>query len=314
MKAWMRFLLLAFLVFGFSFSQTSVFADEISPELQATFAPGADGKSVNLSTSIRIPTSGVGNVGSNSANRVGPLIWRWQIIPVPAESVLANGCDPNTQAPPNTDAKLGPQSSTGALTYGFYVDRNSGQISNQTYYCRETGSSLIPNFIPQAPTYSQIWNAIYSQAFNDQSISSGAYIAPKSPGLTGLPTNIWIQFPSGQTISRDVTINGFRIIAQAKVTEVSILSRSPKGLQIQVARLTPSSSGFIDGGSFEKPAAITKFRSVGRYIITTGVIWTADNATLSGPGIATISVPLGSIRIEINREYDVQELIPAITK
>lgn len=314
MRAWMRFSIFVVL-FSLLFGNSASFADELSPELNATFSPGADGRSVTLSTSVRIPTYGNSNVaGTESAYSLSPLVWYRYYVPVPSTSSV-NGCDPQTQSPPSSNTVLGSASDTGILVNGIYRNRTTGEIVYESYYCLEPGDSAVPGFVPQVPTYAQIWNALYSKAFQDGSTSSGAYIAPASPGLTGLPTNIWAQFPDGQSISRNEPLpGGFRIRATATITEVSIFSTSPKGSIKSLANLSPNNSGKIEGGSFDDPAVIEIFSTKGKYQISTGIIWTANNAILSGPNIEPISVPLGSIRIEINREYEVHQLLPGLTK
>lgn len=313
MRARMR-ISIFFIVVVSMFSPVSVYS--IDADLNSTFSPGADGRSVSLSNSIRISDIvGSRDEGHESAYQISPYVWGKDFVPVPSESAAANGCDPKTQAPSGTSAVLGQQSDTGVLVYGYYRSRSTGDLEYESYYCLQAGSPAIPSFVPQVPTYAQIWNAIYSEAFNDSSKSSGAYIAPYSPGLTGLPSNIWAEFPSGQTISRDVALpGGFRVQATAEIDEVSIFLTSPKGNKKTLARLKPGASGTINGGSFENPATIHIFSTKGSYLISTGIIWTAHSATLSGPNIGTITVPLGSIRLEINREYEVGQLLPGVTK
>ncbi len=293
-------------------------AFSIDPELNATLAPGADGQSVSLSTSVRIPTAGSssGDPANPTARRVGPLIWSSQYIPTP--SATTPTCDPaqSIDSQP-AGTVLGPSSETGILTFGVLKNRSTGAVVRSALYCREPSMSATtpPSFIPAPPTYAQIWQAVYSQAFSDASRSSGAYVAPASPGLTGLPTNIWAQFPDGQSLTRDVTLaNGYRLRATAQITQVGIMTTSPTGRQTTLVTMSPSSGGAIEGGSFENPAATHVFSTVGDYVISTAVTWSADNATLTGPGIGTLSVPIGSVRLEINRNYNVQQLRPGLTK
>ena len=102
--------------------------------------------------------------------------------------------------------------------------------------------------------------------------------------------------------------------ASAYISQVSIFVRNEKGSTNNIANLASNGTGLISGGSFENPMTVYRFKTKGNYQISTGIIWTGRNATLSGPGFGPISIPLGSIRLEINRDYDVQELKPAITK
>ncbi len=168
--------------------------------------------------------------------------------------------------------------------------------------------------IPTPPTYADIWNAVFSEAFTDAAKSSGAYVAPAAPGLTGLPTKIWAQFPNGQSISRDVTINGYRIQATAVISEVHIAIVTPKGSRTTLVTLHPNDSSQISAGSFEHPNAQYVFRYSGTHVISTDIAWTADTATLSGPDIGTLSVPIGSVRLEINRDYPVEQMRPGLTR
>ena len=319
MKAWMRIFLLLLFLASALIPQAPAFSDEISPELEARFAPGSDGRSVYLSTSIRIPSSN-SNSGSGTpgnSQTVGPLIRRTSAI----YTFPTGDCDPTIPSVLPLPVPTGliqwglPATGSGRLLFSTLVNRNTGEIIGASVFCEGFPFVNGQSLIQPVPTYAQIWNAVYSEAFEDSSISSGAYIAPASPGLTGLPAIVWAQFPGGQTIERDVAVaGGYRIQATARISEVRIFATSPKGNQKTLARLSPNFSGNIDGGSFEDPAAITKFGTVGQYEISTGIIWTADSATLSGSNIGPISVPLGSIRIEINREYEVRQLRPAITK
>ena len=288
----------------------------IDADLNASLAPGADGKSVTLSTAVRIPSSGSNNSSpAENLNRVGPLVWSAQYVPVPSDNAVV-GCDPSLQVQnPNPNAVLGPAADVGPLRYGQLKNRVTGDVVYETYYCPQPGGSSIPSYVPIPPTYSDIWSAVYSEAFTDQSIGSGAYVAPSSPGLTGLPTHIWAQFPNGQTIVRDVSFpGGYRLQASASIVEVNIISKSPKGRETKLASLKTSDQDGIDGGSYENPVAIHKFSTKGEFQISTGIVWSANDATLSGPAIGTIRVPIGSIRIEINRNYDVQELMPVLVK
>lgn len=296
-------------------------AYSIDEELNATLAPGADGRSVYLSTSYRIPIAhSSGGSGGLNAARLSPIIEKYSLPiaifldPFPIDRRVP--CDPQSFVSTETLVVpvVGPAPGEGTVFIRSLTDRASGENISYTSHCLLPSQARDPNVV-SPPTYAQIWNAVYTQAFNDSSISSGAYIAPKSPGLTGLPTNIWAQFPGGQSISRDVTVaGGFRIQATANISEVSISLAPQSGSQSTLVRLVPGLNGEINGGSFENPATVYKFRSTGSYVVSTGVIWSAENATLSGPGIGTIVVPLGSIRLEINRDYEVQELLPAITK
>ncbi|HMS24523.1 MAG TPA: hypothetical protein PKB15_02365 [Acidimicrobiia bacterium] len=323
-KAWMRISI--FVVVLTAIASLSSPAFSIDPDVNARLAPGADGQSVTLTTSVSIPSanSSSGTPGSNSASRVGPLRWSAQKTRYVDENsrfgiiVLQTvPCDPaQFVAPSGTYLTSLPANGTGTVYSGILSNRVTGVRVSTTIYCKAPRVPVTrpPASVSTPPTYGEIWNALYSTSFQNSARSSGAYVAPASPGLTGLPTNIWAQFPDGQTINRDVTLpNGYRLRATVRITQVQVLTTSPSGRRTTLVTLAPNGSGSIDGGSFENPAAVHVFSTVGNYQITTGVIWSGGNATLSGPGIGTISVPVGSIRLEINRAYVVNQLRPALT-
>lgn len=299
----------------------------IDPDINSRLAPGADGQSVSLSTSVRIPGghSSSQTPGSNNARRVGPLVWSAQQSTIGIEDsrgvityspIVA--CDPDVFVPQN-DAQLNsvPLYGEGTVYVGTLANRATGAEISTYLYCKGPAVPVtrVPAGIPVPPTFANIWQAVYSDAFDDASTSSGAYVAPAAPGLTGLPTLVWAQFPNGQSITRDVDLpNGYHINATATIDEVSIMTTTPNGVQKTLAVLTPNATGIIDGGSFENPSATHIFRITGTHIITTAIIWNADLATLTGPGIGAIIVPIGSVRLELNRNYPVQELRPGLTQ
>jgi len=322
MKARMLILFSGLLI---TFLSVSVSSYSVDPSVNAKLAPGADGKSVNLSTSIRIPSahSTAGSSGSNPKS-VGPLVWRAEVARIGLEDsrgwityVSRVACNPNTFVPVDRmRALLGQQSGSGVIYLGRMTNRTTGAVVRSTYYCKgpRVATTAFPRGVAVPPTYEQIWQAMYNQAFINSASSSGAYVAPASPGLTGLPTKIWSQFDGGQRIIRDVTFpGGYRLQASAYISEVTLSVVSGSSVKT-LASLRPEANGIIRGGSFENPHAQYVFRRVGDYVIRSGIIWTANNATLTGPNIAPISVPVGSVRLEINREYRVGELKPAITK
>ena len=277
--------------------------------LNASFAPGADGKSVSQSTSVDFPEQFqdqnsepvVGGAQSSSPIRLDRITLR--------ESNTSN--DPVICNNAVIDGQL---YNSGIRAVAIYVSTTTGKEVDRRNFCfKPNGNELSNPSTP--PTYAQMWQELYSKGFLDQAKSSGAFVAPKSPGLTGLPTNIWAQFPDGQVISRRANFKGGYVLnASAYISKVSIFIRKAGGSYTTISNLTSDGSGQINGGSFENPASIYKFRSKGNYEISTGVIWTGRNATLTGPGFGPVSIPLGSIRLEINRDYEVQELKPAITK
>lgn len=324
-KAWMRISIFIVLITAIACFSSPAYS--IDPDVNARLAPGADGQSVTLTTSVSIPSanSSSGTPGSNRASRVGPLRWSAQKTRYVDEDsrfgiiVLQSvQCDPAQFEPPTgTYLTSLPVTGAGTVYSGIISNRVTGARISTTIYCKAPRVPVTrpPANVSTPPTYGEIWNALYSTSFQNSARSSGAYIAPSSPGLTGLPTNIWAQFPDGQTIDRDVSLpNGYRIRATVRITQVQVLTTSPSGRRTTLVTLAPNGSGSIDGGSFENPAAAHKFSTAGNYLITTGVIWTGNTATLSGPDIGTISVPVGSIRLEINRSYVVNQLRPALTK
>lgn len=317
MVAWMRILVFVF-VSIFVFSPSSLYA--IEPDLNSTMAPGADNESVTTSESVKFPPahSSIGSSPTGTGNRrnLTPLVWSFSYLPSPVSSP-DDSCDPSTVATQSNSIEptpeVGPALQGGVLRHEVLRNRNTGEIVRQAYACYI--ANVTGNFISTPPSFEDIWRAIYQQAFNGSATSSGAFVAPRSPGLTGLPTNIWAQFPDGQELTRVVTFpGGYVLNASIFISEVSIFTRDDQGSTRTLATLNPNASGRIDGGSFEAPASVYRFRTTGIYEISTGIVWTGRNTTLSGPGISTISIPIGSVRLEINREYRVGELNSAIVK
>lgn len=290
----------------FSNATSSFGLDE---ELNASFAPGADGQHVSQSTSANLPSQHesetsvptVGVISKSSPIRLDRIVFRESGAgsdPIACINTVIDGIEYNT----------------GFRAVAVFVLISTGQEISQRQFCFNPNGNEITN-PTNPPTYAELWQEIYSQGFLDQAQSSGAYVAPKSPGLTGLPTNIWAQFPDGQTITRTASFpGGYTLNASAYISQVSIFVRNEKGSTNNIANLASNGTGLISGGSFENPMTVYRFKTKGNYQISTGIIWTGRNATLSGPGFGPISIPLGSIRLEINRDYDVQELKPAITK
>lgn len=284
----------------------------LDPDLNARLAPGADGQRVHLSTSVRIPQVGENQAGGTTLNRKpGPLVLVRYYIPTPAGSP----CSPQNFVAnnPGDYSYIGPDVQEGSMREEDLRNRITGEIVRSVVYCSDLNTPT-PSPISIPPSYEDIWQAVYSEAFLDSASASGAYIAPAAPGLTGLPTKVWANFEGGQTIVRDVVLpGGYRVQASAYIEDVVISTTTPQGRRTQIAQLH-NNPGNLAGGSFEQPAGEFVFRYKGVHVVSTEIIWTANSATLSGPDIGTITVALGSVRLEINRDYPVNELRPAITK
>jgi hypothetical protein len=304
----------------------SAFANE-NPDFYARFRPGADGRSVNLSESLRAPMAqNASHSGSSNPKRLSPIVYSADQFHLGVEDVRGNitsmqtlPCDPNTfpilHSPTTSQILSTPFVGDGVVYSGEKTNRVTGDVLESYLYCKDPNASTTqpPRGMAPAPTYFDIWNAVYTNAFDDVSQSSGVSVAPAAPGLVGLPTAMWSEFPNGQTISRDVVLpGGYRIQASAFVEEVEIYVTDSSGNDVTAETLRPDVHGHIDGGDFDHPAATYAFRKKGTYTITTGVVWTSNNATLSGPGIPTIVVPLGSLRLEISRDYPVNEMRSAL--
>lgn len=325
MTAWMRSILTLAVAIIFLLFPTAGNAEPITPELNAQFRPGGDGQSVTLSSSVALP-SAHGTIGTSpnvSPYVARPVLWQENVYssflspPKIGHQVIdifmTNRCDTSTF---NT-TKRTQIDGDGYVYYGYMRDRTTGeQVSEIRVYCKPIFAltNRPPEGIVLPPTYGDIWNSIYGDNFDDVSVNMGAYVAPSSPGLTQLPTHIWTQFPGGQEISRVVNFDGgYQLHATARISEVSIFAKTPKGTSKSIVHAYPDPSGRILGGSFEHPLAVYQFASKGLYTITTGIVWTADNVTLSGPDIGTISIALGDVRLQINREYEVEEIRPGLT-
>ncbi|MFN8015583.1 MAG: hypothetical protein U0R17_03100 [Acidimicrobiia bacterium] len=278
-------------------------AYSIEPDLNATFAPGEDGQSVSLTTSIKIPTS---NSSSNntSIRKSSPLIWSDKVLLI--ENL-------NFDMSPQICVLDDTNNTRGVTHEATLTNRVTGEVVLTTTYCSTSSTSAPDNNLPVPPSYLDIWRAVFNQEFNDVAQNSGAYVAPLSPGLTNLPTHIWAQFPHGQVITRDVSLpGGYRVRANAKISSINILIKT--NLNTKIIATAESNDNQINGGSFENPLAIYKFTKKGEYKIASAIVWVADDATLTGPGFSPIVIPLGSLRIEINRNYTVQQLKPALVK
>lgn len=197
------------------------------------------------------------------------------------------------------------------------LNRISGDVISTQYDCVKPSepANTPPKGKPVPPTYQQIWQKVYDQTFIDQSVNNGAYVLPVTSGVTGLPSKFWVQYQGGQNITRVTNINGFNIVAEAKIAQVQIIVKTPKGNSTTIATLNQNPlTGKIDDSSYTNPAATYKYRSTGNYVITTGIVWTA-NITISGQGIiAPIVVPGGSLRVELNRDYRVNQLRAGLTQ
>ncbi|MEI2834927.1 MAG: hypothetical protein V9G25_09160 [Acidimicrobiia bacterium] len=326
MSAGKQIFLLIVLLFSLSFSSVA-FAD-IDPKIESHFAPGADGKSVSISTSINIGP-GVHIKGNNSTNpsKASPLIYvvaEAKVDMVNEQNQTIEGresCNPNTfnyadgiqdgeiVIIPKTEISTTP----GLIHSGLMYSRSTGEEIGDIMWCKSTtpGSPAPKYSIP--PTYAQIWNSVFNQNFIDSSSNSGVYIAPASPGVTGIPSKFWAQFPDGQAIQRNIVLpSGFTVKTTALVSSVQINLTSPKKNLKTLAMLHPNASGIIEESSYSNPVTVYNFRTKGLYKVSTGVIWTAQIATISAPGILAV-IPLGSVRIEINRDYLVNQIRSGLT-
>lgn len=262
-----------------------------------------------------------------NANKVGPYGWKSQKLStldlsgfpfIPALTFFPK-CNPTTfQVSDSVVLNYIPDiNDNGEIYLGSTSNRFTGETLDKKFYCKgpSTPASVIPKGIPKPPTYSQVWAAIYDQNFSAVSRNNAAYISPATPGLTGLPSKFWAKFPDGQSIYRKVTLpNGFSVESTARITSVEILLKTPKGKVTILKKITPDASGVIPESTYLDPAASFTFKSSGSYLITTGIIWTAQTAVVSGPGLPAITVPLGSLRIELNYPYQVNQLRAGLTQ
>ena len=230
-------------------------------------------------------------------------------------------CDPNTFSYPSNIASqpvsMNPEvSPTGLVWGGLIYRRDTGEEVGDIQWCKSTTPGSPQPSVAKPPNYSQIWQSIFDNTFIDSSNTSGAYVAPFSPGVTGLSSKFWAKFTDGQEIVRDATLpDGFRVRTSAKITSVQIYLTDPNGKNINIAKLLPNSiTGKIDESTYENPIATYKFRKSGKYVLSTGVVWSAQLTTISASGMSEIVIPIGSIRIEINRDYQVNEILASLTK
>lgn len=303
-------------------SPYSSYADEWDTNFEINQA------NISLSGSVR------GQVAQNApagavvnANKVGPYGWKSQklstvdfsSIPfIPAVTFFPK-CNPSTfQVSDTIELNYVPDvNDNGDIYLGTTTNRYTGVALSNKFYCKapSTPTSTIPQGIPKPPTYSQVWLAIYDQNFSAISRNNAAYISPATPGLTGLPSKFWAKFPDGQSIYRNVTLpNGFSVESTARITSVEILLKTPKGKVTTLKTITPDASGVIPESTYLNPAASFTFKSSGSYVITTGIIWTAQAAVVSGPGLPTITVPHGSLRVELNYPYQVNQIRAGLTQ
>ncbi len=303
MRAWtLAGLFILFIVFTLSSNANA------NPEIESRFAPGADGESVNYSGSIRIPSTGESQSPSSSARRVGPFVSSSNWLPM-----VSDGCEPSSVADEEDPRTIVGPPGDGSLRVTFISRRDTGESIRTIYECYDPISnvSLVP---VMPPTYEEIWESLYSSLFNAQASVSAAYVAPHSPGLTGLETNVWAVFPDGQSISRDLTFpGGYRLQAQAYISEVTIFVTNPDGQIQKLVSRTPLDGESIDGGRFQNPLTKHVFKNKGPHTITTAIIWSGQDTILSGGLLSDpISIPIGDVRLELNRSYVVNELLPSL--
>lgn len=284
-----------------------------------------------------------------SPKKFGPVSWETSVVkvsrsiftmPIQGSALLigtTSGCDPATFEKDFVKAGEFYQGTGGGGIIDTEAIRNiingalkKGTIYEKRQYNRSTGeligepvydcvppkepANTPPKGIAAPPTYEQIWQKVYDQTFIDQSVNNGAYVTPVTTGVTGIPSKFWVQFTGGQNIARTVSVNGFTIVAEAKVTQVQLIVKSPKGNSKTIATLDANSvTGKIDETSFSNPAAIFKYKTAGNYVITTGIVWSA-NVRITGPGLLNgVDVPGGSLRVELDRNYQVNQIRAGLT-
>lgn len=322
--------------------------DDLPVSVQQQLAQDQKGNiSHNLSVSSNEPGDTKAPV---NPKKLGPVYWETSVVKVsrsifklPLQGVAefvgtTSGCDPATFEKDfvkdgefyDGEDRGGIFNSAGltALLNGLFkkgtiyektqFDRSSGNIIGEPVYdcvAPKEPSNTPPKGIAVPPTYGQIWQKVYDQTFIDQSANNGAYVTPVTTGVTGIPSKFWVQYAGGQNINRTVLVNGFTIEAIAKITQVQLIVKSPKGKATTIATLnTNSSTGKIDESSYSDPAATYKYKTAGDYVITTGVVWSAQ-VEISGPGLpGRVTVPAGSLRVELNRNYRVNQIRAGLTQ
>lgn len=303
---------------------SSSFAN-LDPTIEAKMAPGADGESIYISTSAKLPEassegdSEQGNIVTSRSSPVYRTTGLYRLNPNGADDPrgqVRNSVPCNTQTFEITNLYIVPESgdysgnADGKIYAVSTIDRATGRVIEKLSFCKPDvmSANYLPVQLPPPPTYDQIWQAVFDQTFVDGSKSSGAFIAPASPGLTGLPSKFWAKFPNGQSLSRIIVLpNNYRVETTAQITNMQVLIKSPKGNMKLISDLKPDANGIIAESSYENPLVKYNFRSAGKYVISTAVIWTATTTYISGPGLIRTAIPLGSVRLEINRDYQVNQ-------
>lgn len=330
-----------------SFSGNNSAFGDVPPDVKAQLVE--EKASAKLST--QISSGGTRSDSHNyvSTKKYGPTYWATDFQPVKRKvftgflfsqkEVESDAC--NTKTFDQKYMTLGEQLTGGPPGYvdgktpfeSWWVwftgrDVNDGRILKKTEINRYTKEVLrtahecvIPTEDPKlppkkygpAPTYDDVWQGIYDVTFIDDAVNNGAFILPVGSGLTGIDSKFWMDFAGGQTIQRIVNINGYTIASTATITNVQIIAKSPKGKETVLGNYAPDGSGKIPASSYENPAAKYKFKSTGMYTITTAISWEA-NANIRIPSGIQILVPIGVLRIDVNRQYLVNELRAGLTQ
>lgn len=307
------------------------FAD-LDPTIEAKMAPGADGESIYISTSAKLPeisADAEDNAGVAVSSKSSPVYRTTGMYRLNPNGVddprgqIYNAVPCNTQTFEITDLYIVPESgdysgsADGKIYAVWTINRATGRTIKKVSYCKPNvaPTNYLPPQLPPPPTFDQIWQAVFDQTFVDGSKSSGAFIAPASPGVTGIPSKFWAKFPNGQTLTRTILLpNNFSITTTAQITNMQVLMKSPKGQMKAIANLAPDSNGAISESSYENPITKFNFTSSGKYVITTAVIWSATTTNIVGPGLPSTEIPLGSVRLEINRDYQVNQIRAGLTQ
>lgn len=304
---------------------TASYADP--PVVVNDFSPNAEGNAVTISTGINMGESAAptGNGGKNPSKLSPIYVDDSVIFYLPSHNGPGDGtytvyhCDPATWTPADELVPSDTASEEGAVGVVHNVmtfNRATFEELDTFMYCKPTnpGPGYAVPLAARPPTYTQIWNSVFNQTIVDTSRSSGAYVAPASPGLTGLPSKFWAQFPTGQSIQQDVILpSGYRVTTTVTITNFQIYIKTPSNKIISIANLSPS-NGAIAESSHTNPIGAYNFKKSGTYVVSTGVVWTAITATIAANGVNPVTVPIGSIRLEINRDYQVNQLRGVITQ
>lgn len=336
------------MLLSISFSGSDSAFGDVPPDVKAQLVE--EKASAKLST--QISSGGTRSDPNNfvSTKKFGPTYWNTDFQPVTRKvftgflfsrsEVESDAC--NTKTFDEKYMTLGEQLTGGPPGYvdgttpfeSWWVwftgrDVNDGRILKKSEINRYTKEVLrtahecvIPTEDPKlppkkygpAPTYDDVWQGIYDVTYVDDAVNNGAYILPVGSGLTGLDSKFWMDFAGGQTIQRTVTFPGGYIVDSiATITSVELFAKSPKGKQINLGSFTPDASGQIPASSYEQPAAKYNFKTTGLYTVTTAINWTAI-ASITLPNSIRIDVPIGTLRIDVNRDYQVNQLRAGLTQ